>query len=116
MKSKTKTVYYCDHCKKKGLVKSKMERHEELCHKNPANDRPCFKCEHLTKRQTSIYIDQPDYGSNGEKRVDLFYCNATKHFLYPPQSIVKKNSFELEEANYPMPNACDSYEQIETPF
>lgn len=115
MKSKTKTVYYCDHCKKKGLVKSKMERHEELCHKNPANDRPCFKCEHLTKKTTLAKQTHPD-GEVSMSTRELFYCNATKHFLYPPQAIVKKNSFELEESNCPMPNKCDSYEPQVTPF
>jgi len=39
MESKTKQVYYCDHCKKHGLVRSAMERHELICKKNPDNHR-----------------------------------------------------------------------------
>lgn len=116
MKSKTKTVYYCDHCKKKGLVKSKMESHEELCHKNPANDRPCFSCVHLTKEAVLARQTRPD-GSVSEFDAVLFYCRDTKCFLHTPQAIAKKKTFELEEANYPMPNTCDSYKpQITPPF
>lgn len=115
MKSKIKTVFYCDHCNKKGLVKSKMERHEELCPKNPVNARPCFSCYHLTKKVTTSIQRRPDdldYKFNAE----LFYCNATKCFLHTPQAIAKKKTFELEEVSKPMPNTCDSYEQIEIPF
>lgn len=117
MKSKLKTVYYCDHCKKKGLVKSKMKRHEKLCNANPANKRPCFNCEYLTKRQTSIYIDQPDYGSDGERRVDLFYCTKHEQFKYTPKNQVKGNRFELgDHFNEPMPKECIEFKPIEIPF
>jgi hypothetical protein len=36
---KTKTVYYCEHCKKHGLMRNMMERHERHCTLNP--DRVC---------------------------------------------------------------------------
>lgn len=31
MKSKVKTVYYCDYCRKHSLVKHTLEHHEERC-------------------------------------------------------------------------------------
>jgi hypothetical protein len=39
MKSRTKTVYYCEYCKIYRLRKDSMERHEEGCTLNP--DRVC---------------------------------------------------------------------------
>ena len=49
MKELIKKVYYCDHCKKHGLSKPKMEHHEKICFKNPENNRPCFDCMNLEK-------------------------------------------------------------------
>lgn len=39
MNEKQKTVYYCDFCKKHGLSRFAMERHERVCTMNP--DRVC---------------------------------------------------------------------------
>ena len=36
MNVKTKAVYYCDHCRKHGLSRHSMERHEQGCTMNPA--------------------------------------------------------------------------------
>lgn len=38
MRTKTKTVYYCDFCKKNGLQKKAMEKHERHCTMNPERD------------------------------------------------------------------------------
>lgn len=45
MISKLKTVYYCEHCKKKGMVAIHIKAHEEHCCSNPA--RKCQLCAHL---------------------------------------------------------------------
>jgi len=42
MITKTKKVYYCEFCKKHGLRKDMMERHEQKCTMNP--DRVCGLC------------------------------------------------------------------------
>lgn len=42
MKIKTRTVYYCDFCKKKSFRKSSMEKHEKHCTMNPK--RECRLC------------------------------------------------------------------------
>lgn len=42
MKTITKPVYYCDFCKKKGLSRFHMEKHEKHCTGNP--DRECGIC------------------------------------------------------------------------
>lgn len=38
----TKKVYYCDHCKKKGFHRSRIEEHEKVCTMNPR--RECGLC------------------------------------------------------------------------
>jgi len=107
---KTKKVYYCGHCKKHRLTKPAMEHHEKLCFNNPENKRPCLECcQHLTKKITSIFEDGYGYDGEREERVNLFYCLAKKTFLYTPQNEVKKNYFETDEENNPMPKTCTDY-------
>ncbi len=43
MKIIKKNVYYCDHCKKKGLAAGHMNKHEKRCTNNP--NRECGLCE-----------------------------------------------------------------------
>lgn len=40
MQTITKSVYYCDFCKKKSLVKGVLEKHELNCSGNPIKDIP----------------------------------------------------------------------------
>jgi len=42
MKAKQKTVYYCDYCKKKGMIAYHIENHEKHCTMNP--ERQCGVC------------------------------------------------------------------------
>jgi len=42
MKTVKKNVYYCDHCKKKGLAKFYVVKHEKGCTNNP--NRVCGLC------------------------------------------------------------------------
>lgn len=44
MKTKIKDVYYCDHCKKHGLSRLAMVKHENVCYLNPINAHPCRDC------------------------------------------------------------------------
>jgi hypothetical protein len=107
MKSKTKEVFYCEHCKKHGLSKSKMEYHEKACSKNPLNDRPCFHCKNLDKKETEIYGNYYN-GSEWERKVDLLYCTEKKCFLYTPKNQIKGNHFDLgDDENIPMPKECE---------
>lgn len=43
MKTIKKSVYYCDHCKKKGLSRFHLNKHEIGCTANP--DRKCGLCD-----------------------------------------------------------------------
>lgn len=81
MKARTKEVYNCEYCNKLYLVKSAAERHEFACFKNPANKRPCFECENLSKENTEIETWCYDYNGNEISRnVDLFCCKKRTGF------------------------------------
>ena len=111
MKTKTKEVYYCEHCKKHGLSKHKMLHHEAICSSNPENNRPCFNCKYLCKKTIEVYIDHYD-GSQTERQVDLFFCNKKDVFLYTPKNQIKGNYFDLgDHINEPMPKECEMYSE-----
>ena len=52
MKTKYKNVYYCEFCKKNGLVKSIILKHEAHCTKNI--NRKCRVCELLEQEASNI--------------------------------------------------------------
>lgn len=54
MKTVIKPVYYCDHCKKRGLSKGHMRNHEARCTANP--DRYCGLCK--TKQPLREIVDK----------------------------------------------------------
>ena len=113
MTVKDTTVYKCDFCSKKLFVKGAMERHEINCFHNPVNQRPCFSCNHLEKKETILYDDSP-MGGEIERKVSLLYCSAKKIFLYTPKNERKGNWFDLgDELNEKMPTEC---ELIDTGF
>jgi len=106
MKTKTKQVYYCDHCNKHGLSSHMMKYHEKICTKNPKNFRPCFDCIFLTKKE--IVIGGNYYnGDEWVRNVDLLFCDKKKIFLYTPKNEIKGNAFDIEEENESMPKECD---------
>lgn len=109
MKTINKPEHYCDHCNKHGLNKGKMNFHELVCSKNPINDRPCFHCQHLDKKEITIYREY--YGNREWKRtLSLLYCLKKECFLYTPKNEIKENQFDLgDEENNPMPKECEFY-------
>lgn len=104
MKTKTKEVYYCEHCKKHGLVKYMMIYHEKICNKNPENNRACIYCYYLEKRSTVVLVE--GYFEPYEKEVEVLYCTKKDIYLYPPRVEIKGNAFELDN-NHPMPKECE---------
>jgi ATP-binding cassette subfamily D (ALD) protein 3 len=54
MKVEIKEIYKCDFCNKLYQVKRFAEYHEKGCSKNPENERPCFNCHNMEKRETEI--------------------------------------------------------------
>ena len=102
-----KETYKCEYCLKLYQVKGACERHEVSCHHNPDNNRACYGCVFLEKKNTELYIDHYD-GSQGERDVTLFHCSKKDMFLYPPKNEHKGNFFDLgNELNEPMPRECE---------
>lgn len=104
----TKEVYKCEYCRKLYQVKSAAARHELMCAKNPVNDRVCFGCGYLSKKEISIDSDD-DYG--GPDLLNLLWCSKINSFLYPPQVEIKNTYYDLgDESNEPMRTECEHYE------
>lgn len=61
MKAKTKTVYYCEYCRRHMLSASAMSVHERFCPQRPQNRHKCFEwCGSLkmTPMLTGGHIEQ----------------------------------------------------------
>jgi len=116
MKEKQKIVYYCDFCKKKGLVKHAMERHENRCFKNPDNLRPCFECNCLKKKKITYYVCYSDIHGETECTAEIFHCSKKEIYLKTPQNDFDKKFYEFDdqkENNYiSMPRKCEEQEKI----
>lgn len=114
MRTIIKPVYYCEFCNHKCLAKWAMKRHELMCFNNPANKRPCFTCNFLTKKEANITHYHYDEIESIQK-VNDFYCSKKDVFLYTPKNEIKGNRHDLDEGNEPMPKECDLYDDnIET--
>jgi hypothetical protein len=115
MTSKVVTQYKCDHCSKKMVVQSAMQRHEEKCFKNPANFRVCHDCIHLQETEIEYFVDTyQDYGGFGEKRktVTGFRCTKFDLLLYPYKAEYKNlpNKYpETFEGQEPMRKECEAF-------
>jgi|AntRauTorckE6833_2_1112554.scaffolds.fasta_scaffold00025_103 hypothetical protein len=108
MKVETKEIYKCEFCNKLYQISKYCLLHERVCAKNPYNDRPCFKCNHLTKTTETIYYD--NFNGEQQRDVDILYCNKLDIFLYPPKVEYKENWLETSsKENNPMPKTCELY-------
>ena len=111
MKTETKEVYKCDFCRRLYQVKGAAQKHEARCKKNPANDRPCFGCVHLTKKRVEIYSDTWE-GGEIVRDVSVFFCKVKEIFMHSPTSDHKKSVFDLGDfENHPMPIECEDRSQ-----
>lgn len=109
METKTKEVYYCEFCKKHGLSKYAIIRHESICLKNPENKRPCFECTHLIKKQATI-SGQYYNGCEWERQVEVLFCKKKNVYLHTPVNEFKGNMFDLgDDSNEAMPKECDDF-------
>lgn len=105
MKIETKEIYKCEYCNKLYQIKRFAERHEEICFRNPINDRNCLHCRYLDKKDYEEHYDT--YRGSDSRILKLFYCDKIKSFLYPPKVEIKGNDIELpDEYNEPMKTDC----------
>lgn len=114
MKALAKTVFYCEHCKKHYLAKHACINHEEICSRNPANQRPCFDCHHLIKTEARAY-----YQSCPEApetiTVEILYCKHMDLYLHPPKWEIRNRKWDIVEGeNFPMPKQCKHQKNIFT--
>ena len=112
MKIETKIIYRCEFCKKYGLSKGGMKRHELICFHNPENKRPCFECNFLSKKTTTIHHDSP-MGGDIEEKVTLFYCKKKEAYLYTPQNDIRRNWKDTGEESISMPIECTDFKERE---
>lgn len=93
-----------------------MEAHEDMCFKNPKNNRPCFSCSNLTKKEATIYFDTFD--GEGSRQVNIFYCSHYEKYMHTPQNEMKMNDIDLGyETNHPIPHNCESHnDKFTLPF
>ncbi len=108
MKIETKEIYKCDFCNKLYQIKRFAEKHEKQCSRNPENNRPCFKCQFLEKKNS--VIRNPDYFNDDEIKVSVLSCSAKNIFLFPPKVEIKENQYDLlDGGNEPMPKECSDF-------
>lgn len=99
MRQEQVTIYRCDFCRKYGLRKHSIERHQKYCGKNPANHHACLTCKHMVVERN----DNRDGGYN-EK---TFHCSILDEDLH---------SFKAEKIQHSclghtqrMPLTCEHY-------
>lgn len=64
--------YKCEYCRKFYQIKRFAENHEKSCKKNPANDRACFGCKYLNKKDIEYDSSHPELG---EEWFDEYWIN-----------------------------------------
>lgn len=111
MKELTKKVFYCDHCKKHGLSKGSMSKHEKWCNYNPENRRACEGCINLEEVPIKYLYDSDEYGVY-TKEAKGFRCKILDKILYPlkveRKDLINRfpKTFENQER---MPKICEHH-------
>jgi hypothetical protein len=105
------TIYKCDHCNKRYLVKSACEKHETFCSKNPENVFACAGCIHIKER--SEVIDDDSSGWLCSKTIKYFYCEKLNKRLHPLKAVRKgliEQYPEQFENSKLFPKTCEHHE------
>ena len=112
MKTQIKEIYKCDHCNKLYQIKNRCADHELICFKNPANNRACFGCNNLIKKDNQlVYTGYSEVNGDNEIRsVSLLYCTKLNHYLYPPKIEHKGKWYDTYDIeNKAMPKECEHF-------
>jgi len=98
MKTEIKEIYKCDFCRKLYQRKHLCEKHELSCKKRPDYLRPCHSCKVLKKVKETIASGYSDMnGHEGERVVEVLYCEKRVCFIHPPSVAAKGNAFDMGE-------------------
>lgn len=117
MKEVVKKVYYCDFCKKKGLSKHAMTKHEEYCTHKPENQSACSGCSNLeetTIEYTAFYFDGYNEVERDRKSKG-FKCKKLNKLLYPLKAVKLGLTSKYPETFHDqelMPNKCEHREDL----
>lgn len=116
MKTKVKEVYYCEFCKKKGMVRALMEHHEKYCTANPVNKSACYGtsggCAFLEKVEHSQH---PYYGDV----IGYQFCQKHQKKLYSAKALrlkLDKQHPEHFADQELMPTDCADFKEFELPY
>jgi len=108
VREQNKTIYRCEYCNKLYLRRKACVEHEDICFKNPKNNRPCWVCRHFGKKEITIY--EENGWSEWERNLTLFHCQKKEIYLFTHLNQKKNNWFDLgDEINEPMPKECKEY-------
>ncbi len=112
MKTRIRTIYYCDHCNKKYIQKKACETHEKFCKKNPEHQSICWECKCLQKREVDVEVG--DEYSRRTLLAKTYYCSNLNKNIHPrflntgryiENEIITQNNIE------PMPSQCHLFEK-----
>jgi hypothetical protein len=110
MKELTKKVFYCDHCKKHGLNKGSMMKHEKWCDSNPENKKACSGCMYLEEIKARYTVDEGTE-SEYERESNAFKCTKLDKMLYP--LVVQRKGLNTRYSVFadqePMPKECEHF-------
>lgn len=82
------TLYFCEHCGRRYVLKHACEKHENVCTRNPENIPICYRCEYFDVKQC---IFESGYDYVGHKYRSM-YCNKLEEEMRPITSFKKGNS------------------------
>lgn len=89
MREETRQVYYCDHCRKYGLSKANIKKHEQFCFGNPENVPRCFDgCAFLSQ---GLSPDGGRYYKCSKQNIGMF----TKKQIVLGRKIADFNAIEM---------------------
>lgn len=109
MHTKTKNVYYCEFCSKKGMVKRIIEFHERYCTKNPAVTPKCFNCGHLTEDNFRVDVDpESDYVRDAK----IFRCAAQYGKIVFVPTFVGKTIQHRQSTGYKRASTTEGFEVL----
>ncbi len=113
MKTETREIYKCDHCKKLYQVKRACAKHEDNCTRNPKNIAACSGCVFIEQRPTEYWYDT-GYGEFSGKSIK-FHCKKLDKDLYP-HKVVRTGLLERYPENFEdqeqMPTTCEHRDDI----
>ena len=113
MKTETREIYKCDHCRKVYQVKNACAIHEFNCTRNPKNIAACGGCVFMEERPTEYFYDT-GYGESSAKSTK-FHCKKLDKDMYPYKAIrlglLDKYPEQFEEQEQ-MPTTCEHRDDI----